>query len=150
MIFDPTGNFFLRRALQDDLGGTHATTVGKTVDPLIAILRTAEAIAVGQAFAKALKYEEATTQLNFLFRWTGLKGRVMTAWSDPMRWFDVPTEARQSEVTSTVTIPLSASKEEIIAATHAAILPLSRVFGGYELKEPVVRQLVVRLLDRKL
>jgi hypothetical protein len=149
MIFDPKGFFFLRRALQDDLGGTRAETAGKTVDPVLAILRTGEAIAVGQAFARALKYEESA-DLSFLFRWTGLRGRVMTAWSDPMRWFNVPGEAKQNEVTSTVVIPQSATKEEIIGATHAAVLPLSHIFGGYELKEPVVRQLVVRLLDRKL
>ena len=150
MIFDPKGDFFLRRALQDDLGGNSPTTAGKTIDPVIAILRTAEALAVGQAFGRALKYEESGTKLNFLFRWCGLKGRVLTAWSNPMRWFNAPTEAKQVEVVSTVTIPLSATKDDLISATHSAILSLSRAFGGYEIKEPVVRELITKLLDRNL
>jgi hypothetical protein len=149
MILDPGGNFFLRRALQDDLGGTHDSTISRTVDPLIAILRTAEAIAVGQAFARALNYNDETT-LEFFFQWTGLKGREMTAWSDPMRWFDVPQQAKQDQVDSSVTLPIGATKEQVISATYGAFLPLSRVFGGYEIKEAVVRELVTRLLDRKL
>jgi Putative DNA-binding domain len=149
MILDPAGDFFLRRALQDDLGGTHDSTIGRTLDPLIAILRTAEAIAVGQAFARALNYDEETT-LEFFFQWTGLKGREMTAWSDPMRRFHVPQQAKQDQVDSSATLAIGATKEQVINATYAAILPLSRVFGGYEIKEVVVRELVTRLLDRKL
>ena len=150
MIFDPKGKFFLRRALQDDLGSSHpAETTGKTVDPLIALLRTAEALAVGQAFARALGCSDEA-ELRFTFQWSRLKGREFTAWSDPMRWFHAGGPARQDEVSSTVTLPVSATKEALISQTHAAVLPLSRVFGGYELNEKVIREFVTRLLERKL
>lgn len=151
MIFDPQGNFFLRRALQDDLGSSYREqTSGKTVEPFIAILRTAEAIAVGQAFARSLGCSDDQTTLRFIFRWTGLKDRKMSAWSSPARRFLTGGASRQDEVSSSVNVPLSANREIIINATHSAILPLSRLFGGYEIKEPVVREFVTRLLDRKL
>ncbi|MGI8481268.1 MAG: ATP-binding protein [Chthoniobacterales bacterium] len=151
MIFDPRGDFFLRRALQDDLGSSYRPqTSGKTIEPFIAILRTAEAIAVGQAFARALGCSDDHTALHFIFRWTGLKGREMSAWSSPARRFLTGGPSHQGEVSSSVSVPLSANREIIINATHSAILPLSRLFGGYEIKEPVVRDFVTRLLDRKL
>jgi hypothetical protein len=151
IIFDPRGDFFLRRALQDDLGSSYREqTSGKTVEPFIAILRTAEAIVVGQSFARALGYSDDATTLRFIFRWTGLKGREISAWSSPLRRVWPSGLSQQDEVSAAVAVPLSANREIISNATHSAILPLSRLFGGYEIKEPVVREFVGRLLDRKL
>jgi hypothetical protein len=150
MVFDPNGNFFLRRAFQDDIGGSSADTRGKTVDPLIQVLRIAEALFVGQAFAKSMGCSEEQTILHFDFRWIGLKGRVLTAWSDPLWTVDGNGQGYQNEVRSSIHLPLSAGREAIIQRTLAAILPLSRVFGGYEIKEELVRKFVTRLLDRRL
>jgi hypothetical protein len=149
-ILDPNGDFFLRRVLQDDLGGSQGPTAGATVDPVIAVLRTAEAIAVGQQFAKAVNCPEESTDLYFTFKWSGLKGRQLEAWSSPMRWFNAGGPAKQESAVSTVVLPLSATRETVILRTHEAILPLTRVFGGYEIKEPIIRELVEKLLDRKL
>jgi hypothetical protein len=148
-ILDPRGQLFLRRVLQDDLGGTNSATAGKTVDPVIAVLRTGEAIAVGQQFARALNCSE-DTELAFTFQWSGLKGRRLEAWSSPMRWFNTGGPAKQDSALSTVTLPIDASRETIISRTQEAMLPLTRIFDGYELKEPVVRELVEKLLDRRL
>jgi hypothetical protein len=149
-VFDPKGNFFLRRGFQDDIGGSSADTRGKTVDPLIQILRIAESLVVAQAFAKAMGCSEEETTLHFAFRWIGLKGRVLTTWSDPMWSVDGDGPAHQDQVRSKTNLALAAGREAIIQRTHEAILPLSRIFGGYELKEELVRKLVTRLLDRKL
>jgi Schlafen, AlbA_2 len=149
-ILDPAGRLFLRRVLQDDLEESHSTTAGKTVDPVIALLRSAEAIAVGQQFARALNCPEESTDLVFTFRWSGLRGRHLEAWSTPTRWFDPGDCAKQDSVESTIHFPLAGTRELIVTRTHEGILPLMRVFGGYEIKEPIVRELVEKLLDRKL
>lgn len=149
-ILDPRGEFFLRRVLQDDLGTSHHATAGKTVDPVIAVLRTAEAIAVGQQFARALNCVEESTNLIFTFRWSGLRGRHLEAWSTPTRWFNTGGPAKQDSAESTVFFPLRGNRETIVAQTHEAILPLTRVFDGYELKEPIIRELAEKLLDRRL
>lgn len=149
-VFDPKGNFFLRRGFQDDIGGNSVDTRGKTVDPLIQIFRIAESLVVAQAFAKALGCSEEETTLHFAFRWIGLKGRVLTVWSEPMWSIDGDGPAHQDEIRSKTNLPLAAGREAIIQRTHEAVLPLSRIFGGYELKEELVRKLVTRLLDRKL
>lgn len=132
------------------MGSNYAATAGKTVDHVIALLRTAEAIAVGQRFAQALKCVEQTTQLLFTFRWSGLRDRHLEAWSAPTRWFNTGGAAKQDSAESTIVLPLAETREAIIARTHEAILVLTRVFDGYELKEPIVRESVEKLLDRKL
>lgn len=149
-ILDPAGKFFLRRVLQDDLGGQHATTAGKTVDPVIAVLRTAEAIAVGQQFARALDCPDDSTNLDFTFKWSRLRGRQLEAWSSPMRWFNAGGSAKQESATASIVFPLAGTRETIIARTYEAISPLMRVFDGCELNEAVVRELVDKLLDRRL
>ena len=150
MVLDPSGTFFLRRGFQDDIGGSSDESRGKILDPLLQVLRTAEALVVGQAFAKALAGSNDQVALHFAFRWTGLKGRIFTIWSDPMWWVSGDGPAHQDEVHSKIDLPLAAGREAIIQQTHAALLPLSRIFGGYEIKEELVRKLVIRLLDRKL
>jgi len=150
MVFDPKGNFFLRRGLQDDIGGSSADTRGKTVDPLIQVLRIAESLVVAQAFARAMGCSEEETTLHFAFRWIGLKGRVLSVWSDRMWSIDGNGPAHQDEIRSKTHLPLAAGSEAIVQRTLEAVLPLSRIFGGYEIKEELVRKLVTRLLDRKL
>jgi hypothetical protein len=58
-------------------------------------------------------------------------------------WFDPQTIEGLAKL-------VRAGREAIIQRTHEAVLPLSRIFGGYQLKDELVRKLVTRLLDRKL
>jgi hypothetical protein len=67
-----------------------------------------------------------------------------------MRWIDAGAPAKQDSATSVVSVPLTATRETIIARTHAAMLPMTRTFDGYELTDLVVREFVEKLLDRKL
>lgn len=78
---DPMGQFYLWRNLPDDV--SDHVKPGKALDPIVVILRVAEAIAVGLAFAKALGWETEKTRLGFAFRWTKLKGRALIAWANP-------------------------------------------------------------------
>ncbi len=67
-----------------------------------------------------------------------------------MRWMNTRGSAVQESATSHIVLPLAATREAFITGTHNAILGLTRVFGGYEFKEPIIRDLVENLLDRKL
>ena len=147
---DPKGMFFLRRAHQDDLGGSGRGTALVLLDPHLVILRTCEAFAVGQAFGRALGCDEPTTTLSFAFKWTGLRGRRLEAWTSPMQPMSGFGVSQQDVARSRVTLPLSANEEAIALATQEAVAPLMSVFGGYEPRYEVIRQWTSKLLQRKL
>lgn len=153
-ILDPIGRFFLRRAHQDDIGGGKTVKPLGFLDPYLAILRVAEALSVGQAFARALGCDEQTTQLSFSFRWSKLRGRRLEVWSsgggDGRIMSLMSSEAKTDDVQSLVMLPQLANEEGVCLATHEAILPLLGVFGGYEPSYELTRSLVLRLLHRKL
>ncbi len=68
MRLDAKGEFYLWRALQDDLVPTRVQP--RTVlDPILVIIRVAEAIAVGLSAAHSLGWNE-DAHLGFAFKWT--------------------------------------------------------------------------------
>jgi hypothetical protein len=75
---DPKGEFFLHRLLQDDCVPSRIRP-GQVIDPMLMILRVAEAMGVGIAFAKALGWVPDQTTLGFAFRWHKLNGRRLSA-----------------------------------------------------------------------
>ncbi len=149
-MLDPKGTFFLRRALQDDVGGRNPAAEMKTLEPKLATLRVGEALAVGQAFARAMGCAEGTVKLSLGFRWTKLKGRSPIPWASPMHIGRGYATAHQDEAESTVVLPFPANDEAICLATHEAILPLMSIFGGYEPHYESTRGWITRLLTRKL
>jgi len=67
--FDPKGRFFLLRAYQEDMKASQKSLEPfKYFDFVLPVIRSAEAIGVGLAFAKAMKCEPEKTQLVFAFR----------------------------------------------------------------------------------
>ena len=78
----PKGEFYLWRALQDDL--IPSKVKPRTVlNPIIAVLRVAESIAVGLNVPRALGWDE-TARLGYAFKWTKLSGRTLE--SGRIRW----------------------------------------------------------------
>jgi hypothetical protein len=55
----------------------------KLGEPIIAILKVAEAIAVGLSFTRALGWKEDNTKLQFAFLWNKLAGRRLATWAHP-------------------------------------------------------------------
>lgn len=148
---DPEGLFYLRRPLQDDTSVTDRGPLPNTqLDFGLSILRVAEAIAVGKAFATALEYESETTTLEFGFRWAGLEGRVLSSWANPERFLRGNLVATQNEITCRTTVPLFASQESISEYTYDVVSPLFRLFSGFEISTEVVEDFVTRLLERRL
>ena len=149
-ILKPIGHFYLRRALQDDMRKPDKAKPLETLEPRLMTLRVAEALAVGQSFAKALAADEATLTLSFGFRWTRLRGRRLVPWGDPSA-FDIRADAaHDDQASSAAELPITANEETIARTTHEALRPLLAVFGGYDPPYGWTKNLVERLLRRRL
>jgi hypothetical protein len=150
MRFDPRGRFYIRRAFQDDIGGSsRAPEPMKAFDFGLGILRTAETIAVGVAFAKAMGCKLDTTQLAFGFRWSKLQGRVLSSWAQPLRYIS-PHDAYQDQVFSDITVPLDVPLSSLGEYVGQAIRPLFEVFSGFSIGQSVVNEMTDRLISRAL
>jgi hypothetical protein len=151
MRLDPRGRFYLRRALQDDTSGSN-----KAPKPLVALdfglvaIRTAEAIAVGIAFGKAMGCDPDKTILSFAFRWKRLKGRQLTSWANPERYISPTRSAYQDEVVSFIDVPLEAPLSALSGYVGQAIQPVFEVFDGFTLGKEVTEDMTRRLVERRL
>ena len=151
MRLDPKGRFYLRRAFEDDIQDTPRAPKPMTcLDFVLPIVRTAEAIAVGIAFAKAMNCDPEKVQLAFGFRWTGLRGRQLTSWVEPTRHIFPGITAYQDEITAFVKVPLETPLSALGEFVSQAIKPLFRVFDGFELSKDVVEDLTRETIERRL
>jgi hypothetical protein len=123
---------------------------GKFLDPIVVIIRVAEAIAVGLAFAKALEWEQETTRLGFAFRWTKLKGRELKTWANPSVLISAYEAAHDDEVTTYVELSLDTPVTAISPSVEQAVQDLFVLFGGYRLPSNAIEHWVQRLVERKL
>ena len=151
MRLDPKGRFYLQRALQDDVsGGPQAPTPMTVLDFGLPVIRTAEAIAVGIAFAKAMGCVAEETHLAFAFRWKKLRGRQLTSWVQPGRYISPGRSAYQDEVLAFVNVPLDTPLSALGHFVNQAVQPLFEVFDGFVLSNDVVEDLTRRLVERRL
>jgi hypothetical protein len=116
----------------------------------LATVRTAEAIAVGIAFAKAMECTPEETQLLFGFRWTKLKGRHLASWANPLRFMPPGYSATEDEVTAEVAVPLETPLSALGHFVHRVTQPLFEAFRGFELPTSVTEDLTRRLIERRL
>ena len=149
MQFEPRGEFFLHRLLQDD-GAPSNIRPGTVLDPLLMIIRIAEAMAVGLSFAKALGCDPILTNLGFAFRWQGLKGRNLIGWANPFEsCFDggvAHDDTIDAYVQFSLDTPLSALPQFVDAATRK----LFSAFDGAYVPHQTIEDRVRRLIERKL
>jgi len=145
---DPKGEFYLWRNLQDDV--QDRTQPGTVLDPIVVILRAAEAIAVGLASAKALGWNSETARLGFAFRWTKLKGRDLHPWANPLTTISALDVAHDDEVTTFVEMPLDTPPSAIAPYVDEATKPLFVLFGGYRLPSAATEHWVRRLIERRM
>jgi hypothetical protein len=151
MRLDPKGRFYLRRALQDDISGSPQSPEPlKVLDFGLPVIRSAEAIAVGIAFAKAMGCEAEHTVLGFAFRWTRLRGRELGSWAQPGRHISPGRDAYQDEVVVFVNVPLDTPLSALGEYVNQVVQPLYEVFDGFALSKDVVEDLTRRLAERKL
>ncbi|MGB5833272.1 MAG: hypothetical protein WBG92_14935 [Thiohalocapsa sp.] len=151
MRLDPKGAFYLRRALEDDISISPRSPKPFTeLDFSLPVVRSAEAIAVGIAFAKGMGCEAKNTALGLAFRWTRLKGRVLTSWAQPDRGIFRRHEAYQDEVIAFVNVPLDTPMSALGEYVNEVVQPLYELFGGFSLSKDAVDDLTRSMVERKL
>lgn len=148
---DPAGNFYLRWALQDDLSNSPQSPIPrKAFDFGLPVIRSAEAIAVGLAFAKAMGCNPDDCALQFAFRWTGLQGRELVSWAQQRRKIRGGRFAQQDRVTVFQSIDLDTPLSALGGALAKMLKPLYELFDGFELDSSVIEELTTRLMERRL
>ena len=151
MILDPTGKFYLRRALEDDISRSpRAPEPLKALDFGLPIIRSAEAIAVGISFARAMGCDPEKTHLSFAFKWSRLRGRVLISWAEQGRYFPQERSAYQDKVISFVTVPLETPLLALSPYVENVVKPLFEIFDGLVINQKVIEELTQRLIQRKL
>ena len=148
--FDPKGKFYLLRAFQEDL-----RLQQKAIEPLkyfdfgLPVIRSAEALAVGIAFAKAMGCDPEKTLLSFMFKWSQLQGRELVSWANSSRHISPGRTAYQDEVISFVDVPLETPVSALSEFVNQATRPLYEIFDGFELNKSVIEELTNNLIQRK-
>lgn len=129
----PSGEFYTKRALQDDMGGPNGQIQPRQVlDPLIQLRRITEVISVGLNFARALQYDPETTQLAFAWRWTGLSGRRLVPWAHPDRFIRSEEVCFDDHAVESVLVPADALNSSIWQYVEKVGTGLMCRFGGYD------------------
>lgn len=144
------GKFYQRRAIEDDVSSNPNRPKAMTsFDFGIPIIRTAEAIAVGLEFSKAMGCEPEKTKLSFVFKWSKLRGRMLSAWAWPGRYISPYRSAYQDEVLAISHIQLETPVSAISQFVYNIIKELLMVFDGFDPGFLVVDDFVQRLLERR-
>jgi hypothetical protein len=146
--FDPKGEFYLWRALQDDI--SDKIPPGKMLEPILVILRVAEALLVGLAFAKALGSKSEEARLSFAFRWTKLKDRRLEPWANSVVPINAYGTAQDDTVTTFIELPLDTPGSAVAPYVDQATRELFVLFGGYRFPSAAIENWVGRLVERKL
>jgi hypothetical protein len=146
---DPKGSFFLHRLLQDD-GAPSQVHPGKMLDPTLMILRVAEVLGVGVAFARALGWSPEQSTLGFALRWHNLRGRSLTTWAP--RTYDLYEGgiAHDDKIETCVQFSLDTPLSALPKFVEEATKPLFAAFDGSTIPYRTIEDLTKRLFERRL
>ncbi|WP_294347640.1 hypothetical protein [Prosthecochloris sp.] len=146
----PEGRFYLYRGFEDDIGGgDRRPQSGTALDFGLVILRAAESVVVAFDFAKAMGCDE-NGLMKFAFRWSGLRGRVLSSWANPERHLSYGREAYQDQVLAKLDVPIDTAKGALSGYINKLVNQLFLVFEGFQLAEGVTNAIIRRLLERRL
>ncbi|MCL4501018.1 MAG: ATP-binding protein [Deltaproteobacteria bacterium] len=150
MRLSPKGKFYLRSAFEDDISLNPRRPESMTaLDFGLPILRTAEAISVGLEFAKGMGCKPEKTQLFFGFKWSKLRGRILSSWAWPGRYISQYRTAYQDEVFLISIVPLETSESAIPQFVYNIVKSLFTIFDGFEISLKIVEEFVNNLLQRR-
>jgi transcriptional regulator with XRE-family HTH domain len=141
----PTGRMFLIRGYQEDSQETFAP--GTLFDTGLPIWRLGEAILHAASLSKLMKRDE-NSEITVKFRvlFTGLTGRVLKAWANPLTDLLVEgTAARSDEALLEATIPAADIERNLAVYVFPLVASLYERFGVTGLSINRVRAEVDRL-----
>lgn len=130
-IIAPTGRFYTKRAIQDDMNSTGIEPL-KYLDPFLHIHRITEAITTGLSFAKAMDYDIEQSNVAYAFRWSRMNGRSLAAWANPRKMLRSAPRCFQDEIVESVLVPLNTSPNAIWQFVEVIGEGLLRAFEGYD------------------
>jgi hypothetical protein len=147
---EPGGRFYAYRGFEDDVSeGSGYPEAMTTLDFGMAIWRVAEAVAVPLAFALAMELPEEETTVFYAFRWSGLRGRRLSSWTNPARSVFARHESRQNVVESPpVAVPLDTPDSALGPFVREATTGLFAAFGGFEPGPGVTEGIVDEVMAR--
>lgn len=148
-LIAPKGDFYLRRIMQDDLRQSR-TQPGTRLDVALMIYRVTEVFAVGLAIAKSTGWAPDGTA-GFNLRWSGLAGRSLGAWANPIDWDAVGSgTAHDVDASSFVEVPLDTPTTSLEPYVSKAVGPLFSKFDGYVAEQALVEACVRKMVERKM
>jgi hypothetical protein len=149
---EPTARFYAARTYEDDTSKMlleRGAKPGTIFDFVLLISRTAELIGTVRAFVDGLAVDREKASLEFAFRWSGLKGRTICSWVEPMRSLLSFVTAEDNEVISSATVAQDTPNTLIWEVVKRVTQPVFDVFGA-GVGDPVFEDLVNRTLNRQL
>lgn len=154
MRLSPKGKFFLSRAHRDDMGRSDKSPQAlKELDVGFPIKQTAEIIAVGIHFAKAMGCLPEEASLAFAFKWTKLKDRKLSCWAHSDLWMRLGSlqgrSAYQDECIAFINVPLDAPLSSVSKYVQEAVQPLFEIFNGFTLGKDIIEDMTRSLIERK-
>lgn len=149
LLYDPRGDFYARRLMQDDTADTIKPFIA--LDPVLMLYRVTEFIAAGLSVLRGAGWTEEE-KAGFAFSWTGLNGRTITSWANPLRFYGAGEGYRShSDVAkSYVEVALDTPHLALAPAVERAVAPLFACFNGYQPPTSLVEEAVRALIERKL
>ena len=147
--FDPKGDFYLQRVMQDDL--SDKVTPLAVMDAPLMIYRVAEVFAVGVSIARNLGWNHEASA-GFAFHWTGLKDRRLSSWANPNRFFEGPNSGQSHSFSAQAfaTVPVNTPLSALAPYVEIAVAPLFACFDGYAAPQELVETCVRKLIERKM
>ena len=146
--YDPRGEFYLRRVMQDDL--TDKVPPRTALDVILMIDRVAEVLAVGTNLGRAIGWD-AQSEAGFAFRWTGLEGRSLRPWVNAFRSAGRSgSMSRSKSVDAYVAVPLETPSTALAPYVATVIAPLFSVFDGYQPSSVLIETSVRKLIERDM
>jgi hypothetical protein len=149
---DPKGTFYLRRMIDDDTyARVNKVPAGKFLDPQHVIARTAEAIAVSLAFARAMGCSPEDTKLDFRFRWTKLRDRIIHSSTGAGRFLPPRSQytSAEDDASGTIEVPLNTADSALAPYVARATATLFAQFGGFEPPVGFTGALVQKLMEKR-
>lgn len=148
LSYDPRGEFFIQRLMQDDI--TDKVARLSKMDVVLMIYRVIEAIAAGISVARAVGWDDED-KAGFAFEWSGLSGRATSTWANPLRMIGLEgLTAVDDSAQAYVEVPLDTPHSALAPYVEQAILPLFATFNGYSPSQKLIESSVKTLVERKL